>query len=133
MRKCDECTACCQGWLEGEAYGCKFGQGKACPFLTVLNCSIHSCRPEVCKNFYCGWLQELFPEWMRPDKSKVLISVENWSKGQFLRCVEMGQPISVEALAEIKKFSEDNNCPYIIQHEKERTIIGPEEFLKEKS
>jgi hypothetical protein len=69
---------------------------------------------------------------MRPDKSKVLISVENWSKGQCLRCIEMGQPISEEAHNEIKQFCTKNNCPYIIQHEIGASYFGTEEFIQEK-
>lgn len=133
MRNCDGCTACCEGWLQGEAYGLKFGKENACPFLTNLRCSIHCVRPQVCKNFYCGWIQELFPEWMRPDKSKVLISVENWSQGQCLRCIEMGQPISEEALDEIKKFCSKNNCPYIIQGKENVSYFGSEKFIQEKN
>lgn len=133
MRNCEDCTACCEGWLQGEAYGLKFGKRQPCPFLTTLKCSIHCSRPQVCKNFYCGWIQELFPEWMRPDKSKVLISVENWSKGQCLRCIEMGQPISEEAHNEIKQFCTKNNCPYIIQHEIGASYFGNQEFIQEKN
>ena len=130
LRECGECNACCV-WLKGEAHGHEFGNGKRCHFLKK-NCSIYETRPEVCKKYQCAWLQGLFPENLRPDKSKVLISVENWSKGQFLRAIEMGNKISDEALLEIQNFCIIHNCPAIIQYDGNTFINGPEEFAQEK-
>ena len=130
-RECGECNACCV-WLKGDAYGHEFGKGKPCNFLKN-NCSIYETRPEVCKKYQCAWLQGLFPESLRPDKSKVLISVENWSKGQFLRAIEMGIKMSDEVLLEIQNFCIINNCPAIIQYDGNIFINGSEEFVNEKS
>lgn len=130
MRECGACQACCQGWVQGDAYGCKFGKGKQCLFL-LDKCSIYHFRPQTCQKFYCGWAQELVPEWMRPDQCKVLISIENWSGGQFLRCMEMGQKMSDDALLEITKFCQQNNAPYMLQYEGEWKIYGPEPFIQE--
>ena len=88
-RECGDCNACCI-WLKGESYSHEFGGGKPCHFLKG-NCSIYETRPEVCKTYQCAWLQGLFSENLKPEKSKVIISVENWSKGQFLRAIEMGK------------------------------------------
>ena len=130
-RECGECNACCV-WLKGDAYGHEFGNGEACKFLNQ-NCSIYETRPEVCKRYQCAWLQGLFPENLRPDKSKVLISVENWSKGQFLRAVEMGTKMSDEVLLEIQNFCTTHNCPAIIQYDGKVFINGSEEFINEKN
>ena len=130
-RECGECNACCV-WLKGDAYGHEFGGGKPCHFLKN-NCSIYETRPEVCKKYQCAWLQGLFPEILRPDKSKVLISVENWSKGQFIRAVEMGIKMNDEVLLEIQNFCIINNCPAIIQYDGNIFINGSEEFVNEKS
>ena len=119
-------------WLKGNAYGHEFGNGEACKFLNQ-NCSIYDTRPEVCKRYQCAWLQGLFPENLRPDKSKVLISVENWSKGQFLRAVEMGTKMSDEVLLEIQNFCTTHNCPAIIQYDGKVFINGSEEFINEKN
>ena len=130
MNPCAECRACCQGWVIGEAYGSRFYPGKACDFLCG-GCQIYDVRPNVCRKFYCAYAQELFPEWMRPDKSKVIISVQDWSKGQYLLCSEMGQKMSDEALLEINNFSKKHNCPTIIQYDGQFNFHGPQEFLEE--
>jgi len=130
MKPCGECQACCKGWVSGNAYGSEFHKGKSCDFLCGT-CIIYNIRPKVCRNFYCAYTQELFPEWMRPDKSKVLISVQDWSKGQYLLACEMGTKISDEALLEINTFSKKNNCPTIIQYDGTFYFNGPREFLEE--
>ncbi len=129
-RECGECNACCI-WLKGDAYGHEFGKGKPCNFLKN-NCSIYETRPEVCKKYQCAWLQGLFPESLRPDKSKVLISVENWSKGQFIRAVEMGIKMNDEVLLEIQNFCQKHKCPSIVQYDGQIFAHGPEEFINEK-
>lgn len=88
-------------------------------------------RPDVCRNFYCAWAQELFPEWMQPNLCKVLISVEKWSQGQFLRCVEMDQKMTDEVFLEITNFCKKHNTPYALQYEGEWRFGGPENFIKE--
>ena len=130
-RECGECNACCV-WLKGDAYGHEFGNGKPCHFLKN-NCSIYETRPEVCKRYQCAWLQGLFQENLRPDKSKVLITVENWSKGQFLRAIEMGQKMDDNTLIEIQEFCKKHNCPAIVQYDGRVFINGPEEFISEKT
>lgn len=130
-RQCEQCNACCI-WLNGNSYGHAFGNGKSCFFLKD-KCSIYETRPEVCKKYYCAWMQNLFPEWMRPDKSKVIISVENWSKGQFLRVIEMGQKMSDKVLLEIQNFCQTYKCPSIIQYDGKFFLNGPSEFIKEKN
>ena len=39
-RSCDGCTACCEGWLMGEAYGNKFYSGCPCYYKSENGCSI---------------------------------------------------------------------------------------------
>lgn len=130
MRPCGECQACCQGWVSGDAYGIPFHINKPCLFLKE-KCMVYKFRPNVCKKYYCGWAQGLFPEWMRPDKSKVIITVENWSKGQFLRCTEMGIKMDDTVFLEILKFCNSNNCPYVLQYDGHIKIFGPKEFVDE--
>jgi hypothetical protein len=131
MKECGECKACCQGYVIGEAYGVPFGPNRPCAFLTG-GCSIYQMRPTVCRKYFCAWVQGLFPDWMRPDKSRAIISVQNWSKGQFLLVSEMGEKLSDEVLLEVNKFSKENNCPTIIQYEGKMNLNGPPEFLEEK-
>jgi len=88
MRECGGCTACCT-WLIGDAYGHSFGGGKSCKFLGCNGCEIYETRPETCKRYFCAWTQELIDEDLRPDKSGVLVSVENNNQGQYLKVVEI--------------------------------------------
>jgi hypothetical protein len=85
----------------------------------------------MCSNFYCAWAQELFPEWMQPNLCRVLISVEKWSGGQFLKCLEMGQKMSDDVLLEITNFCKKYQAPYALQYEGRWQFAGPEQFVKE--
>ena len=129
-RECGECNACCV-WLKGDAYGHEFGGGKPCRFLEG-NCSIYETRPEVCRRFQCAWLQGLLGDGMRPDRSGVLVSVEKWSGGQFLRAVEIGRKMDDEALLDIQGFCRRHGCPAIVQYDGRVFCSGPDEFLREK-
>lgn len=75
-RKCGECTGCCEGWLADTVWGRAMYPGKSCYFLKNKKCSIYETRPNnPCRNFYCGWVKETeFPDWMRPDKSGVILA-----------------------------------------------------------
>ena len=130
MRECGNCQACCQGWLVGNAFGIDFGNRKACAFLQT-NCTVYNFRPQMCQKYFCGWAQELFPEWMQPNLCKVLINVQNWSKGQYLKCIEMGEKMSDDVLIEIQKFCNTHTCPSVIQYDGHWTIRGPQEFIQE--
>jgi len=85
----------------------------------------------MCRNFYCGWAQELFPEWMQPNLCKVLISVEKWSHGQFIKCIEMGEKMSDDILLQITDFCKKHNAPYALQYEGLWKFAGPEDFIEE--
>lgn len=130
FQECGECTACCT-WLHGVAHGVSFGSGKSCVFLNK-NCSVYSVRPQFCKNFQCAFTQNLFTqEWMRPDKCGVLVMVQDWSKGQYLKVVETGRKMTDEALLEITNFCKKHNTPYMMQYDGQWTIHGPQEFVEE--
>ncbi|HBZ0927752.1 TPA: hypothetical protein MJE31_03480 [Klebsiella pneumoniae] len=75
-RKCGQCSVCCTSLLIDEPELAK-PAGTSCKHLaTTSGCSIYEERPEVCKSWYCGWLKiETLPHQLRPDKSKVLITI----------------------------------------------------------
>ena len=104
-RDCDGCDACCQGWLYGEAYGHKFWPGSPCHFKTKVGCKIYEHRPEdPCKTFTCAWLSDsegLFPEWMKPNLSNVLITLRKRSTAdsRYFRICETGQNIDSRVLS----------------------------------
>lgn len=86
MRKCESCDKCCSGYLSGTTRGAYFGDLKPCKYL-VGGCTIYNKRPTACFKYFCGWAQEIFPEWMRPDLINAIISVEFDGEKQFLKVV----------------------------------------------
>lgn len=75
MRTCGTCTMCCKllhiRELDKPAgvwcRSCNPGEG----------CTIYATRPQVCRDFECMWLQEeCIPESLRPDKSHVILWVD---------------------------------------------------------
>lgn len=115
LRSCGECTACCDGHIIGNAYGHDFGLGKKCFYLVQQKCTIYETRPEVCRKYQCAWTQGLLPEEHRPDKTGLMVSVENDQTGkQYLKGIEI-QPIvpySIHKTAET--FCTENNTYYVI-------------------
>jgi len=101
-RTCGGCTACCEGWLSGEAYGHKFFSGMPCYYKGNSGCSIYEDRPEhPCVSYKCAWLShpEIFPEWMRPSDTKVLMNITEQSGHYFISLIEMGQKMDSKVLS----------------------------------
>lgn len=114
FRPCGDCHACCEGFLNAIAYGNKFGQGKPCKFLCNKQCTIYETRPEVCRKYECAWSQGIIPEWLKPNKVGVLISVEtNPDKSQYLRVIEMKPTVDYAVYQTIKEWCQNNNTYYI--------------------
>ena len=118
FKKCGSCTACCDGWLTANSYGNPFGNGKSCLFLCNKNCSIYNTRPKDCIDYQCAWTQGLFPDWMKPTESDVLISVEIKDGKQYLKVIEMGVPIKETVLDYIKDWVTKNNTYFILVGDK---------------
>jgi Fe-S-cluster containining protein len=121
FRPCGDCAACCEGHLIGNAHGNQFGKGRKCIFLVKQECQIYHERPETCRKYQCMWSQGIFPEWMKPNKTGMMISAE-WKDGkQYLRCIEISPKIDYNVYAEIEKFCTENQTyyvkvPYDIRH-----------------
>lgn len=115
FRECGECNLCCKGHLQAEIFDYKMGNGKPCIYLKQEKCSVYKDRPEVCKKYQCAWSQYLFPEWMRPDKTGALISVENnpETQQQYLKLIETKPTINYDVYFQINKFCNDNNTHYV--------------------
>ena len=75
-RSCDACTSCCEGWLSANIKGHEMYPGRPCFYLAENKCTDYEDRPATCKSYNCAWKLEpdVFPEWMRPDLSGVIIS-----------------------------------------------------------
>ena len=114
FRSCGECTACCEGHLIGNAYGNSFGNGKKCIFLVQKKCTIYKDRPETCKKYQCAWTQGILPEWMKPNKCGLMISVQDESSGkQYLKAIEIRADVSQNVYDELEKFCSSNNTYYV--------------------
>lgn len=101
-RTCGGCTACCEGWLSGEAHGRKFFRGMPCYYKGSNGCSIYEDRPEMpCKVYRCAWLAnpDLFPEWMKPTESKVLMTAKEHQGHTYLHMLEMDQRMDPRVLS----------------------------------
>jgi len=80
MRQCNQCTACCEGRLDGKVYDKYFQPGRSCYFMFETGCSIYENQPEnPCKSYQCEWLNNSdIPEWLKPNLSKVIITKKQW-------------------------------------------------------
>ena len=101
IRECDGCTACCEGWAVGEAHGHKFYPGRKCFFVGDKGCTIYKDRPhEPCVTFKCQWLTNPeIPEWMKPNKSNVIIVEETVNGTTFLTVKETGVKLDSAVLS----------------------------------
>lgn len=114
FRPCGDCHACCEGFLVSTSYGNQFGNGISCKFLCNKECAIYETRPQVCKNYQCAWSQGIIPNWLKPNKVGVLISVqENNENKQYLKVVEMKPVIEYDVYKTIKDWCDKNNTYYI--------------------
>lgn len=87
FRQCGDCSECCTGKLDGNAYGNSFNIEKPCVFLVEKKCCIYKTRPDTCARYQCAWSQGILPESMRPDICGYIVSVEIKNNKQFLKIV----------------------------------------------
>ena len=99
-RVCGNCTACCEGWLEGVAHTKHFYPGRSCHFKGENCCTIYKDRPdEPCKSYKCVWLVDNnVPEWLRPDLSKVIITERDFNGIKFWDMIETGSKVDSSVL-----------------------------------
>jgi len=95
--------------------GIRSGRGKPCPYSVEHQCSIYSERPQnPCREFICGWLiaSSPLPEWMRPDKSDMIMLAANfvWHGLPVDVVVAAGDSPKKKALAWLMKFSSEKKA-----------------------
>jgi hypothetical protein len=135
-RHCGTCTACCDGWLKIKVRGHDVHPGKPCPFSSGHHCTIYETRPrDPCGAFMCGWLagNSPLPDWMRPDKAKVILLPANFNwRG---RRVDVAVPVddgpTTEALEWLKAFSTTNGRPLLYRILEDWYAFGPPDFQTE--
>lgn len=135
-RTCGPCTACCEGHLEGQAYGHYFYLGRPCYFVGGAGCSIYRDRPkDPCRKFNCVWLTEdILPEWFRPDKSNVIVARCAWGPDRdlpYLKATERGSKIDSIALNLLYMYHVQTRTPLSVQIDRGWNHYGPLEFVQE--
>lgn len=130
-RSCDGCAKCCEGWLQGEAYGHAFYKGRPCFFLGKT-CTIYETRPEnPCRSFKCEWLDsDIFPAWMKPDLVNVIITKRIKEDLVWYEVTEAGSVLESKTLNWLIHWALNtkNNIVYYIDGGINR--IGSQDFLK---
>lgn len=114
-RACAGCTKCCEGWLSGQAYGFDFNVSKPCAFLNK-GCSIYPFRPtEPCKTFECQWKSNRsLPEWLKPDKSGVIILKKYIDIFDYLMIVPAAKKIDKKIFDWADNYSKENIKNHVI-------------------
>jgi hypothetical protein len=80
-RDCGECNLCCIVPAVDKPEIQK-APSSVCKHCVSEGCDIYRTRPEVCRSYYCGWRRmAVFPHDWRPDKSGVLVEMEQ-ERGQ---------------------------------------------------
>ena len=111
-RRCGECTACCEGWLVSTVLAME--PGKPCRHKRADGCAIYDIRPEKpCRTFSCAWLLDdlSYPEAMRPDQSKVILSdVGEWEGWRVISAAPVGDQIPEQTLGVLRDFCNASHC-----------------------
>ena len=124
MKECGTCGLCCKLInVPGMA-----DAGTWCPHAQLGDisgcCTIYNDRPKVCLGFNCFWRAEEWPDWLRPDRCKVifealpgvltiLISIDPnrpdvWKKKEVLEVIEKlrkkGRPLVLKTKNDSEMF-----------------------------
>ena len=74
-RRCGACQVCCE--VKAITTELNKPQWSLCPHQCTAGCEIYDRRPMDCQDYSCEWLNGLFSEEDRPDRSGLLIDVVN--------------------------------------------------------
>lgn len=141
-RSCGECTACCEGWAEGEIRGHRMHPGQPCHFLRAADqrssdaspCAIYDDRPESpCRKFVCGWLAAAspFPDAFRPDRVGVIIVPMHWRKSPAYVLLSASRDPGPDMLDWMQHHARQTGAPFFYAVNGERMGYGPAEFQLE--
>jgi hypothetical protein len=133
-RQCGTCTACCQGWAEGEIRGHPMHPGQPCHFLQQGACTIYDERPQSpCRNFVCGWLMpgSPFPDAFRPDRVGVIVVPMRWRDRACYVLLSAGRDADEAMLDWMRRHATATGSPFYYQQGEERLAYGPPAFQQE--
>lgn len=130
-RGCDGCTACCDGWLFGNAHGQAFYPGRPCAFRGCGGCKIYKDRPEdPCRSFFCAWVESFdFPEWMKPSEAHVIVKRDIQDGIAFLDVIEMGQRMDARVLSWLVMYALENKINLRYEVDRGKNKIGSPDFI----
>lgn len=137
-RSCGTCTACCEGWLHADVkidnIEYKVRPGNQCPMIVNHQCSIHNSdrRPlHPCRDYSCMWLDNKdIPDWMRPDKSKVILTEKFYKGISYIQMAETGKKVDSSILANVIQYAFLNGKNLEYNVEGKAHHIGSPEFMK---
>lgn len=132
-RSCDGCNKCCI-WLTGSAYGYDFGNGKSCHFLRQNKCTIYPNHPvDPCQVFECQWkANRSLPEWLKPDKSHVIILKKYIDIFDYYMIVPAGKPISSQVIEWASNYSKEHIRNHVVIYiESKYFIYSQHNYFKE--
>ena len=141
-RECGPCTACCEGWAEGEIRGHRMHPGQPCHFLkppaersaAASPCRIYDERPESpCRRFVCGWRTpgSAFPEHFRPDLTGVIPVPSRWRDRAAWILLPAGNDVRPEMLAWMQQHAQASGEPFYYTQQSERLGYGPALFQQD--
>ena len=101
-RECGDCTVCCtvptidNPQIQKQAGAtCRHCHG---------GCAIHATRPQVCRDFFCGWRQlEIFGAEWRPDRCGVYAELETDIPGHLVSSVGISLTLIANPLKTIRQ------------------------------
>ncbi len=137
-RSCGTCTKCCEGWLSANIRGHEMHPGKPCFFLADGKCTDYEGRPNTCKSYNCAWKSEpeTFPEWMRPDRTGVIISkitLPSRADLTHYEVAESGGCLDVKTLNWLIQWSLDTGVNLFYEISGKHHVIGSPAFKQSMS
>ena len=130
-RECGDCNLCCK-WLYLNVDNELVRPGRPCKYVGK-SCTIHEKRPNVCRNYFCAYIQGVLPEWMKPSHCGIIVSVKKWGPNkeyQYLQAAETDKTMSVEVLSWLVQFCSEQNVGLSYQLNGSPNYVGSKEFLE---
>lgn len=133
-RSCDNCTKCCEGWLQGNVRGHSMYPGKPCFFVSIgVGCKDYENRPESpCKEFKCEWIvNHNLPDMLMPKDSNILITFNDVNGIPYARAIRAGDEVDKDSMEWYIRYCKEQSINLWFEIDKINYVIGTEEFINE--
>jgi len=118
MNPCNECTACCEGFLTGTIpilNNFELKEGQPCPAVSQKGCTIYDQRPKICSDYICKYKQHLsWPVEWRPDKSGIITWVSTKKEVKRLMVRITRQDYNTELYGYLQKLARQENNKFVV-------------------